>query len=522
MSSMRMQHWLSLGMGLFCLFTPAVHAQEAVEKVEAETFQATVNSPQDGPIQPNAQLTLREAITVLNGTLPLASLSDAERRQFSPAPTNTIRFDLPPDATTIALTAALPAIVRSNLTLDGRAATGETSEAEAPRVTLTPAQGQQIPIGLAILGDRVTVRGLSLHGFAAASPRTAVSGNIVILSPRLSPQSLPLMGMVDLDHAPEGVVIEHNWLGTTDASTTAASSFGIVVQRAIAPILCSNRFLNHSGSAILTQIESPGMDIADNWIEGNGQSGMADAIRLEGNIEGTRVVNNQIRANGGSALYLFKPTGAIVATHNILQNNGTRRRQAAIFLMGNGHQVLENRIESQNGPGVVVAAYPQSDRNIIRNNRFVQLEGLSIDLIERRHGDAVHYQAGDGPNPQRNSGNRRRDTANGATNTPQFLSPVFELRNGLVNIDGKGDPGTTITLYRVTETSEAEVDRGPLGEPLQEVQTNEQGRFSVTLTGLNPGDRLSAIATDPQHGTSEPALNTTIQGGDSASTPNEF
>jgi len=40
--------------------------------------QIIVNSPADGPIQANAELTLREAIEITNGTLLITALSTAE------------------------------------------------------------------------------------------------------------------------------------------------------------------------------------------------------------------------------------------------------------------------------------------------------------------------------------------------------------------------------------------------------------------------------------------------------------
>ncbi len=43
------------------------------------------------------------------------------------------------------------------------------------------------------------------------------------------------------------------------------------------------------------------------------------------------------------------------------------------------------------------------------------------------------------------------------------------------------------------------------------LNVDEKGSLSVTLGILKPGERVSAIATQVQYGTSEPALNTEIR-----------
>ncbi|MGA0199238.1 MAG: hypothetical protein ACO3NK_08970 [Prochlorotrichaceae cyanobacterium] len=50
----------------------------------SQAFQVEVNSLNDGEIRADADLTLREAIEVTNGTLSLDDLSEAERAQVRP------------------------------------------------------------------------------------------------------------------------------------------------------------------------------------------------------------------------------------------------------------------------------------------------------------------------------------------------------------------------------------------------------------------------------------------------------
>jgi outer membrane protein OmpA-like peptidoglycan-associated protein len=93
-----------------------------------------------------------------------------------------------------------------------------------------------------------------------------------------------------------------------------------------------------------------------------------------------------------------------------------------------------------------------------------------------------------------------------AINAPQFLSPDFLLLNDRVNVDGTADPGTKIELYQVTEAS----TNGPLNRSLATVTADDKGHFGASLTGLKPGEMVSAIATDPKYGTSEPSRNALV------------
>ncbi len=57
-------------------------------------------------------------------------------------------------------------------------------------------------------------------------------------------------------------------------------------------------------------------------------------------------------------------------------------------------------------------------------------------------------------------------------------------------------------------------DYGPLGEVLGTAKTDDKGKFSLSLENVKVGDRISAIATNPSYGTSEPAQNALIRSAD--------
>lgn len=497
--------------------TISVHAQTAI--AAAPMLRVLVNSAQDGPIQPDQGLTLREAIALTNGELSVDRLSPQEAAQVQPAEPSAeqshIGFNLPPDQTTIYLEEALPPLRTVGLSLDGTTQPNYgksiATEGLRPIVAIAPAPGTEILRGLTILADRVAVRGLSLYGFTQTNMKRPAVGSLLSADILVARQLPELVRSGDRPEPPlQGVILERNWLGIAPNGEAPAvfSDFGISIFNGSGTLIRNNVIANHGGSGIITGINAQDTLINGNRIKRNGLTGMADALRLEGNIGGTQIIANEIRESGGSAIYLFKPEGVVTIQENQIAGNGLRLKQAAMVLMGSGHQVLENIITDQSGPGVVVAAYPKSDRIIIKDNRFSNLKGLSIDLITRQQTEVFNYLVGDGPNPARDTENRRLDTGNGSINTPEFLSNMFYLQGNVVNLDGKADAGAMVVIYKVTELGE---EYGPLNEPIATVQADEKGRFGLTLEGLKVGERVSAIATHPDHGTSEPALNAEVK-----------
>ncbi|MGB3136422.1 MAG: right-handed parallel beta-helix repeat-containing protein, partial [Nodosilinea sp.] len=510
------------GYGAVALAVPGLAL--AVAPVAGQTTLATyslrVTSAEDSPAKPDAGLTLREAIELANGTLTPVELSEAERAFVQPLPAgegSRIAFDLPAGQAAIALTDLLPEIIAPELTIDGTtqagydaAATYDPKFPAAPAVSLTVAEGREVARGLTIAADGVTVRGLSLYGFRTSNRATQTTPPSDIFISALAPPVdagplspvLALFRLEDPDAAPRGVVIEQNWLGLPPDGEFPAvpSAFGVTVFNAVETVVRNNRIQNHDGSAIITGYRADGLQVSENAIIGNGLAGMPDAIRLEGTIEASAITDNLICANDGSGIYLFKPEGAAQISGNAIQYNGRRFERAAVYLMGSDHQLSNNFIGYQPGPGVTVTAYPLSRRNQIRGNRYAGLDGLAIDLNTQGNTGTQDFQKGDGPNPPRNSYHRRQETGNAAINAPQFDNDRITSGASEVTLTGTADPGTEVDLYRVTETGLY----APLDEPLGTVITSTEGTFSASLA-VPPGTRVSAIATDPEWGTSEPA-----------------
>jgi hypothetical protein len=516
-------------------------AQTEINEPTINYYQIAVNSNTDGEIVPDEILTLREAIAVVNNTLPIEKLSDREKIQVAATKEDrsTITFDLDVNNSTIRLQKLLPPLANS-VTIDGTTSQTYIENSQAnidpeigiytPIIAITPVDGVNLFRGLTITSDRVTIKGLSIYGFNIQPEETATTPPAdILIAHRLEAKELDetshysnediLKDSYDrVDRPTKDIVIENNWLGSapdkSNINTQTRSAFGVSIWNAQNVTVVSNYITNHDSSAIITSINGSNSAITDNFITNNGKAGMPDAIRLEGIISNTKIVNNRIENNDGGAIYLFKPTGSIEITTNYIKFNSRRLRRAAIYLMGDGHQVIDNEISEQKGAGVVVTGFPQfnpdsnasASGNIINGNRFSNIEDLSIDLITRRNVGVQEWQNGDGINPPRNSDNRRLDTGNEAINAPEFLSDRFYYINGKVVVEGNADSNARIDFYLVTEDK----NYGTLNDPFSSVNADETGKFSLVLTDIPVGSKLSAIATIPEHGTSEPAANISI------------
>lgn len=528
--------WFGLG---HVSFVDAVQGSpmRLVAQASQSSLKVVVNSDRDTILSDNG-LTLREAIALLNGDRKIDQFSVEERAQIQEniqGEGSRIEFNLSAGNTKIMLTQELPPITKSGVTIDGTSQPGFVAKSttdtmvvmSTPMVEVTPAQGVEIARGISILADDVTVKGLSIYGFSLHSGVTQdVPGGDIFIAHGLpaidssgTPGLIASFPLGDSNLAPKNVTIEGNFLGVKPDKTipSVVSNFGVYIFNSQGTSIRNNVINNHTASGIITSIRADNLLVQSNVIVGNGTAGMPDAIRLEGEIRNNKIDSNLICGNDGSGIFLFKPAvGAVEIRNNTIAFNGRRLRRAAIHLMGNDNQVIDNRISHQAGAGVSISAFPQSHsptgdvssaRNTIATNRFSFLEGLSVDLNTNRNDSIEGFQDGDGLNPQRNSDNRRLDTANMAINAPEFRSRDFLLLNDRVNIDGTADPGSQIEVYQVTE---ALGSNGPLNRPLTTVTADAKGQFGATLSGLKPGQMISAIATDSKYGTSEPSRNALV------------
>jgi outer membrane protein OmpA-like peptidoglycan-associated protein len=515
---------------------PETEPEDSVPLETLPAYQITVNSPLDGPVTADGGLTLREAIELANGSLPLTALSPAEAALVQPLPLgdgSQIGFALPGADTEIDLLELLPPITAPNTVIDGTTQAGYGDQdgvypdIPVPVVSLTPAAEAEVIRGLTLAADGVVVRGLSLYGFTSRWRATLTTPPADIFISNLPPPvdagpgapAVEDFAFAQPADAVQEVVLELNWLGLppTEDMPEIRSAFGVSVFNAVGATIRQNRIQYHDGSGVITSVRAEAMALIDNVIVGNGLAGMPDAVRLEGQLTGATLEGNLICGNDGSGIYMFKPEGPTLIQNNNIRFNGRRFERAAVFVMGNEHHILDNQIGFQPGPGVAVAALPKSDRNLILNNQFAALDGLSIDLATHQNSDPRSLERADGPNPPRDSHNMRLETGNGAINAPEFPAYTLARTGPTTLVAGQADPGSEVTIYQVVE------DDGiysPLYVPLDTVTTNTDGVFTWEW-GETDGIWISAIATDPEFGTSEPSPTIGIQGAGSNLPPLE-
>lgn len=493
----------------------------ALPSIALPIVNVTVNSDLDGPIAPDQNLTLREAIEIVNGTLPLTALSQVEAALVTPSPAPQISFAMPGD-TRIELTDLLPTIAAPGLTIDGTTQPGYGGVSEepaavpvpVPAVSITPSAGTEVFRGLTITANQVTIKGLSLYGFSSIHRLTASTPPADIFISHIGPNAFDRsrtsantlrLTESEIDQAPEGVVITDNWLGVSPAGgipiPEEMSAFGVSIFNAVNTTVQRNRIEYHESSGIVTGNLARNTIVTENTVIGNGLRGLPDGIYLQGDIEGSQIFGNLVCANDGSGVAMFKPMGTAEIYQNDIRFNGRRFRSPAVSLMGSEHQVTDNYIAYQPGPGVAIVSYPRSRQNLVRNNFFRGLNGLSIDLVYNDDVRVSDYQFADGPNPPRNSGQRRRDSANAAINAPEFDAYTFPFE-GVSTVTGYADPGSEIGIYEIS--SKQDRNYGTLGNLLTTVDVGNDGRFSAAVE-VAAGTEVSAIATDLRYGTSEPS-----------------
>ncbi len=508
-------------------------------------IRAVVNSNQD-LVAKDQVITLREAIMLVNGQMRMEDLSDRERTQVSRPvmssenykgqPVSRIEFQLPADQTIIRLRSVLPNITKTGLVIDGTnsfnvansvggftiTATESSSTVEAPTIAIIPdeklstvkSENQnetdkyrgELDRGFTITSSGVTVKNLAIAGFTTRhrSTTTEPPADIFITA---TPNLDARLETLETDRVPQDIIIENNWLGRLPQGmqTPMKSAFGVYVFNGNRVTIRGNTIADHDGSGIITSIQSHGFKIHNNLVEKNGFAGMPDALRIEGDIAGGQIYNNQIQNNAGSAVYLFNPKGAAKIYSNQLQNNGQRYRRAAVYLMGINHEVRDNQITQPSSVGVVVAAYPASYGNQILNNQFTNVQGLPIDLVSQINTNPIDYQNGDGTNIKTDSRERGEKTGNAGINSPTFLSNEFYISeiDGSVELSGTTLPNADVEIYKVSDTSDITVSTVNSATRIATVKAGADDRFSIKLTGLKPGDRLAATVSTANFGTSE-------------------
>ncbi len=99
----------------------------------------------------------------------------------------------------------------------------------------------------------------------------------------------------------------------------------------------------------------------------------------------------------------------------------------------------------------------------------------------------------------------------GAIATPTLTQNQQTLHLQVVvnsNQDDPVQPDNALTLREAIQIVNGTL---PLGHLSATVDINDKDRFSIILGTLKPGNRVSPIATNPEYGTSDPAISAVIR-----------
>jgi hypothetical protein len=539
----------SIGMAITIASMISIGFTSSAKSQTIDSIRVVVNSNQD-IVARDSVLTLREAILIVNGQLKIEDLSDLEKtmvfrslmsdENYKSHAISRIDFQLRTDQTTIRLRSVLPSITKTGLVIDGKnqinvansvagftvTATESGSPAEAPTIAIIPDeklltaklenQDKNDPFrhdlnrGLTITSSGVTVKNLAIAGFTTQHRSTSTEPPADIFITAL-PNLDARLETLETDRVPQDITIENNWLGRLPQGpqTPMKSAFGVYIFNGNQVTIRGNTIADHDGSGVITSIQSHGFRIHNNLVEKNGFAGMPDALRIEGDIAGGEIYENQIQNNAGSGVYVFNPKGSAKIYQNQIQNNSQRYQRGAIYLTGINHDIRDNQITQQSGAGIVVSAYPASYGNQILNNQFTSIQGLPIDLVSQINTNPNDYQNGDGTNIKTDSRERGEKTGNAGINAPTFLSNEFYISE----IDGSGTtlPNADLEIYKLSDTSAMTVNGVNSATRIATIKSGADDRFFIKLMGLKPGDRLVATVSTTNFGTSEMSAPVTIR-----------
>jgi hypothetical protein len=351
---------------------------------------------------------------------------------------------------TIQPTSALPVLQRPML-LDATTQTTFTGDANAlgPEVVLN---GSQLASGsgLVISGERTTIQGLIINGFAGGA-------------------GIALTG--DADLTPSHNQLLHNYLGTDPTGALAVpNGQGIAIQGGVSP-------------------EAPAQNnvLQNNVIAGNLGAGITLC-----QATGTRMTDNRIGTDQAETAPLGNGAHGIVLTCA-----GTRRtlieQNTIAFNSGDGV-----RVETDNpADGAVPPTGPQE--NTLRRNAIFANGGLGINLVP----SSGEPDEGVTPNDSCDADMG----GNGLQNFPELTVVTFDgsrLRiSGTLN--SRPDQPFQLEFFANAAADPSGFGEGQrfLGETTVSTDGTCQTRFSLDLPGDVDSQWLTATATDQAGNTSE-------------------
>ncbi len=290
------------------------------------------------------------------------------------------------------------------------------------------------------------------NGFGAIGGTNPGEGNVIVAFTGVSFSGNPALNQ-------SSGSVQGNLIGTNAAGDTALNlghGAGVGVNHATGVIINGGNVISGNGD---------GININQNGINGN----HSDHTTVQGNFIGTAADGVTNLGNSGSGIDNNCPDNIIGGTNS-----------------GEGNVIAFNGLAGVHHRGSV--------NNRTEGNKIFSNGGLGIDLDL------------DGPTL-----NDTGDGDTGANNLQNFPEITSVTNTGMTNVDGRlnSAPNTT---YRIEffASDKVAIDTTGYGEGkrfigFKDVTTDGTGNitFNAILGLLNPGERVTATATDPNGNTSE-------------------
>ncbi len=323
-------------------------------------------------------------------------------------------------------------------------------------------------------------------------------------------------------HEAEGIRIDAgsaavlgNYIGTDATGTVARPNrWGVVIE--------PSANLPAGSSVIGGDADGEGNLISGNRADGirvtnPSFDGERMFVAVTGNRIGTDAPGEKALPNGGGGVVIFGPTSGRIED-NLISGN-----RLGISLVGGTYFSRSPRAFDISGN--IIGAGADGQTAIPNRGHGVLLTGgcnktrIGADRRGRGVGNVIAYNSGDGIRltgsppftPEQNTIRLNRMGGNGGAGirilkkrTQGRIQPPRLLRVSGGRARGTARPGQVVDIYV------ADRDPSGSGEGVTHVGSGEagaDGRFSIVLAGISPGDRLTATATDRKGNTSEFARN---------------
>ncbi len=434
----------------------------------------------------------------------------------------------------ISPTTLLPAITDANTTIDGTTQTSNVGNTNSltlgaggvvgvdglalPQVNAPEVQIQEgapgLIVGLDVQANNTTIRGTSIIGFGSAS----VDGNIRV----------GLNATTNFT----GTLIEQNLLGTgannfTTGATIGTTGSNIAVVGADNGIIRNNLIGFTDRFGVLIHSAANGWVISGNEVRSNDLNNPAsDGISIESASQGATVSGNLVINNKGVGVDSFNGAGLNTIVNNTISGNGfgggPTAETAGVRLYGTNSVIDRNIITSNAGSGVMITA--GATNNVITKNSIYANGQIGIDLLTST--DVV--TTGSTPYVSGNDGAVIATSGNKGMDYPIFTLATFA--GGTLTVSGYvgsaagqvAFANATIEIFKADNApanQNGEVIAGDaksvahgegrtyLGTITADANGNFTNAIITGVSGLVPGDAITATATLAANGSSEFSAN---------------